>query len=384
MSKKMLQKSFTQPDYQSKAGNKLISEQQTSRSGVELFVLAIIGLLLLAGCTGSSQQVVTAQALSQIKAPDPNKELQQQLMVQASQTSAANYKDYQVGPEDQLAIVIFGQDNLNRELRVNGQGEIAMPLIGVVKVAGLTPQQIQTRLQEMYNAHFLVNPQITVEVKEFRHQRVAVTGAVAKPGSYEIIGPRTLLEVLSLAGGFSNTITPTGQAGDVIDVIRHQNAPDGATSLKAGGSKPFTPKTETMVIDLRRLVSGQSPELNIPVRNGDVIHVPFAGTAYVLGGVRKPGNIAVKENLTVSQAVALAGGVDPILGTNSITVMRFDDQGKAISINTNLSNIIARNDPDLPVKDNDVVVVNESSVKKTLFILRTLLPMPSGSYGLGY
>jgi polysaccharide export outer membrane protein len=351
-------------------------------------VLILMGLGLMIGCGGPSQQVLTAQALSKMQAPpDPNKELQQQLMVQASQASLVNYKDYQVGPEDQLAIVIFGQDNLNRELRVNGQGEITMPLVGVVKVAGLTPQEVQKRLEELYNARFLVNPQITVTVKEFRHQRVAVTGAVAKPGSYEIIGPRTLLEVLSLAGGFSNLGSPTGggaQAGDVVDVIRHQNAPDVAKTMKVGSSQPFSPKTETMVIDLRRLVSGQAPELNIPIRNGDVIHVPFAGTAYVLGGVRKPGNIAVKENLTVAQAVALAGGVDPILGTNSITIMRFDEQGKPISINTNLSSIIARNDEDLPVKNNDVVVVNESTVKKTLYILRTLLPMPSGSYGLGY
>ena len=340
-----------------------------------------IGLSLVLGCSGPSQQVLTGQALSKMQAPDPNKELQQQLMAQASQASLVNYKDYQVGPEDQLAIVIFGQENLNRELRVNGQGEIPMPLVGVVKVADMTPQQIQKHLEELYNARFLVNPQITVTVKEYRHQRVAVTGAVAKPGSYEIIGPRTLLEVLSLAGGFSNmgsqSIGGGAQAGDVVDVIRHQNAPDMATSMKAGGSQPFSPKTETMVIDLRRLVSGQAPELNIPIRSGDVVHVPFAGTAYVLGGVRKPGNIAVKENLTVAQAVALAGGVDPILGTNNITIMRFDEKGKPISINTNLGNIIARNDPDLPLKDNDVVVVNESTIKKTLFLFKTLLPVPT-------
>ena len=167
-------------------------------------VIGLMALSLLGGCAGPSQQVLTAQALSQRQAPNPNKELQNQLMVQATQASLVNYKDYKVGPEDQLAIVIYGQDNLNRELRVNGQGEITMPLVGVVKVAGMTPQEIEKRLVELYDARFLVNPQITVEVKEFRHQRVAVTGAVAKPGSYEIIGPRTLLEVLSLAGGFSN------------------------------------------------------------------------------------------------------------------------------------------------------------------------------------
>ena len=345
-------------------------------------VIGLMALSLLGGCAGTSQQVLTAQALSQKRAANPNQDLQNQLMVQATQISQVSYKDYKVGPEDQLAITIYGQDNLSRELRVTGQGEITMPLVGVVKVSGMTTQEIEKRLGELYDARYLVNPQVTVEVKEFRHQRVAVTGAVSKPGSYEIIGPRTLLEVLSMAGGFTNAPTLQGQAGDVVNVIRHQNAPDLTEKMKTGIVQPFAPKTETTVIDLRRLVSGQEPQLNITVRNGDVIHVPYAGTAYVLGGVRKPGNIAVKENLTVSQAVSMAGGVDPILGTNSISVMRFDDQGKAISINTNLNSIIDRNDPDLPVKDNDVIVVKESTLKKTLYVIRTLLPIPTGSYSM--
>jgi polysaccharide biosynthesis/export protein len=348
-----------------------------------IIVIGLMALSLLDGCVGPSPQALSAQALAQRQTPNPNQALQNQLIMEGTQASLASYKDYKVGTEDQLAIAVYGQDNLNRELRVNGQGEITMPLVGVVKVAGMAPQEIERHLAELYDARFLVNPQVTVEVKEFRHQRVAVTGAVAKPGSYEIIGPRTLLEVLSLAGGFSS-IASAVQAGDVVNVIRHQNAPDQAKTIEPGGLAPFAPKTETLVIDLRRLVSGQEPQLNIPVRNGDVVYVPFAGTAYVLGGVRKPGNIAVKEKITVSQAVALAGGVDPILGTNNITIMRFDEQGKPISINTNLNSIIARNDDDLPIKDNDVVVVNESAVKKSLFILRTLLPMPSGSYGVGF
>ena len=97
--------------------------------------------------------------------------------------------------------------------------------------------------------------------------------------------------------------------------------------------------------------------------------------------MRKPGNIAVKENITVSQAVAMAGGVDPMLGTNSITILRFDDQGKPISINTNLSSIIARNDPDLPLKESDVVVVNESTIKKAFYLIKNLLPI-SGGYSM--
>ena len=161
------------------------------------------------------------------------------------------------------------------------------------------------------------------------------------------------------------------------NVIRHQNAPDLTRDLKAAGKQSYTPKKETMVIDLRRLVSGQAPELNITVQNGDVVHVPFAGTAYVLGGVTKPGSVPVKESLTVSQAVALAGGIEPLLGTNNITIMRFDAQGKPISINTNLSRIISRNEEDLHIRENDVVVVNQSGIKKALYLIRALLPVPT-------
>ncbi|MBM4285793.1 MAG: hypothetical protein FJ128_11180 [Deltaproteobacteria bacterium] len=351
------------------------------RCGWSPAALVIIILACVAGCGGPSPQMLTAPVPAHRPAPNQDNQMQQQLMVQASRASLARYKDYQVGAEDLLVIQIYGQDKLNREIRVNGQGEITLPLVGVVKVAGLTTQQIEKRLWALYDADYLVNPQLTVAVKEFRHQRVAVTGAVDKPGSYELIGPRTLLEALSLAGGLSNK--PGAQAGDVVNVIRHQNAPDLVRKVQARAVQPFAPQTDTLVIDLRRLVSGRAPELNISVQNGDVIHVHFAGTAYVLGGVRKSGNIAVKENLTVSQAVALAGGIDPILGTNNITILRFDEQGKPRKIDTNLKSIIAGTDDDLPVKDNDVIVVNESAIKKAAYVIRTLIPIPSGGYSLG-
>ncbi len=72
-----------------------------------------------------------------------------------------------MGPEDQLAVDVFGQEKLSRVLRVNGQGEIAMPLVGPVKVGGLTTQQIEKRLEEAYGSNYLVNPQVSVEVKEY-------------------------------------------------------------------------------------------------------------------------------------------------------------------------------------------------------------------------
>ena len=344
---------------------------------VSQICIVVIGLSLLGGCGGPSQQRLAAQALAQRQAPIPNQDLQPQLTLPPPpQSSGASYKDYRVGPEDLLEIDIYGQEKMKRILRVSGQGDITMPLLGAVKVAGLTPQKIEKRLGELYDAQFLVNPQVTVVVKEFRYQRVSVTGAVAKPGTYELIGPRTLLEVLALAGGLASQIGSI-PAGDIVNVLRQQNAPEPAGTKQGDTSQISTPPKETVVIDLRGLVSGQSPELNIMVANGDVVHVPFADTAYVMGAVKQPKSVAVKENLTVSQAVALAGGLDPIFATNRITIMRFDKQGSPIIIKANLNSIIARNEPDIPIKGSDVVIVNESVVKKALYLFKALIPQPS-------
>jgi len=343
--------------------------------------LLIVSLLFLGGCGGGPMKYQTLESIPPVKEPDPNKELQQQLMVQAARASRADYRDYKVGPEDLLLVEVYGQDELKRELRVNGQGQITMPLVGVVKVGGLTTKEIEKRLMELYGSQYLRNPQVTVEVKEFHHQRVAVTGAVAEPGFYEIIGPRSLLEVLAIAGGIINEPNRI-QAGDVIHVIRHQNAAEVAETGSTGSTHSFSPRTQTLVINLRRLVSGEAPDLNVTVHAGDVVHVPFAGNAYVLGGVKKPGNVAVRQNLTLTQAVAMAGGVDPLVGTYKITVMRFDEQGRPVSIETNLKNIAARTDPDLRVEDNDVILVNVGEVKRALWMIRQILPIPSGGYSI--
>ena len=347
-----------------------------------------ISLLFIWGCGGAPMKYQTFERKPKLP-NEVNQELQQQLMMQAAQSSLADYRDYKVGPEDLLTVSIeaYGQakspnqDASLREVRVNGQGQITMPLVGVVQVAGLTTQEVEQRLKELYGADYLRNPQITVSVKEFAHKRVAVTGAVTKPGYYDIIGPRSLLEVLAMAGGIANE-TNRLQAGDVVHVIRPQKSTEGAKTTKVGMTQSFSPQTNTTVINLQQLVSGRAPELNLKVQAGDVVYVPFAGNAYVLGGVKKPGNIPVKQNLTVSQAVAMAGGVDPLFGTYDITVMRFDSQGRPVSITMNLNNIAKQKDPDIPIEDNDVILVKVGELKKTLWVIRQILPIPTGGYAI--
>lgn len=346
-----------------------------------------MGMLVLwglgiTGCGGSGTYGQRAQILTHLEGQRKTAQVQQQLLTQANEAAPIEYRDYRVGPEDFLEIQVFGQDSLNRRVRVNGQGGISLPLVGEIIVAGLSPQKIEKRLVEAYGSQYLRNPQVTVTVKEYRHRRVAVTGAVEKPGQFEMIGPRTLLEMLALAGGLQDK--PGAKAGDVIHVIRSQRASDPAERMKAPSERSFSPHAETLVIDARQLLQEGKSELNIPIRHGDVIHVPFAGNAYVLGGVRRPGSVTVRDNLTLTQAVAMAGGLDPLLSTPQVNIMRLNKTGAPITLHANLRKVMESEETDVPLQDNDVVVVGESSLRKALFVFKELLPgTVSGAYRFG-
>ena len=319
-------------------------------------------MVLVIGCGATvllQPQPVPAQLEKLQRAGEP------QRLASSSRPSKASPNDYLVGPEDLLDVQFFGQDDLNRQVRVNGEGEVTLPLVGSVKVAGFSPKTIEKRLMEAYGTRYLRTPQINLSVKEYRHQRVSVTGAVDKPGYYEIIGPRKLLEILAMAGGLQDKGADS-KAGDVVQVIREHGNP------------------QTLIIDLKRLQVKGDPELNVTIRSGDVVHVPFAGNAYVLGGVRAPGCVAVRDNLTLSQALAMTGGADPVLANNQITVMRLDDNRNPITITAHLKKVLSHQEPDVPLKDNDVVVVNVSSFKKGLYVFNRLIPGGGGSVSGAY
>lgn len=336
--------------------------------------LLLLTCILIWGCAGPSQSRQPEQLLSQVQTQSKNQELQEKLL-SLGRTTFDSYKDYAVGPEDLLEIIFLGVGDLGRVVRVDGEGKIGLPLVGPVPVSGLSPEQIAANLSKLYREREIIkNPQITVTVKEYRHQRVMVTGAVNKPGSYEMIGPRTLLEVLGKAGGLND------KAGDMVHIIRSQSAPDRAKVLKKGDPKSLAPGSETIVVDMRRLMIEGATDLNLPIQGGDVVHVLPARMAYVLGAIKKPGEVPVKEKMTVTKALALTQGLDPLLASNRVSILRFDAKGERISIPVDLGKVETGQDPDPELKENDIVFVEENVVKKFLFYFRNMMP---GSFGLG-
>jgi polysaccharide biosynthesis/export protein len=167
------------------------------------------------------------------------------------------------------------------------------------------------------------------------------------------------------------------KAGDLVYVTRAQNA--SALVKPAKGTPERSSKPENIVIDLRRLLSGGAMELNIPIKSGDVIYVPPAQMAFILGAVKKPGQVPVRDNLTVTQAVALTEGKDLTLSSNSATILRFDERGERVVVPVNLKLVATGEEPDPKLKANDIVIVEESGWRRFFFDVKNFLP---GSFGL--
>ncbi len=317
-------------------------------------------------------QLPPQQIVAQIDAQGKQLQMQEQLLKQAAMLPMRDFKDYKVGPEDLLTVTFLGADKLSADALVNGQGEISLLLVGDVKVAGLTTPEIARKLTQLYKqGDYLANPQITVAVKDYRHQRVAITGAVNKPDFYPLIGPRTLLEVLSMAGGLSD------KSGETVHIIRSESGSQAPTG--ASPQQSFSPGSQTIVVDLNMLLLKGAMELNYPIQNGDVVHVPFARTAYVMGAVVRPGGVLLQDNMTVTKAIAQSGGVHLVLASDNATILRIDENGQRQTLPIDIGQITKGLQPDVALKPNDIVYVQESATRRFFFDFKTFLP---GSVGI--
>jgi polysaccharide export outer membrane protein len=257
--------------------------------------------------------------------------------------NAVGPEDHPVGPEDLLEISVFEIPDLSRTVRVSAKGTISLPLLGEMRVDGLTSMQLETKLRDELTKRYLQDPQVSVFVREYGSKKVSVIGAVGKPGVYEMLGSRTLLEILSQAGG----LTP--QAGAELYVIRPGK--DGT-----GGEK--------LTVSVNDLMISRNPALNLAIQPGDIISAPNDRPSYVYvdGAVKTPGRIEQLASRPISllQAVAKAGGTTDRANLKGVQILRQQAGGTQTVMQTNLKRIRQGKDPDPILQDGDVVVVQET------------------------
>jgi polysaccharide export outer membrane protein len=189
-------------------------------------------------------------------------------------------------------------------------------------------------------------------------------GAVEKPNAYNVTGPKTVLDMLAMAGGLRK------DAGYLLFLIRSPQLEGEATS-EGGGLDRKSP--ETFVIDLEELLVQGNFALNMSVIHGDVVNVPVGGKVFVGGEVRKPGGFPLKgERMTLTQAIVLAGGLKTEAAGATTKVFRYSPRhgtGKEV-LTANVYDIQKGQEEDLYLKENDIIIVPRHGVKGFLVEFR--------------
>lgn len=264
---------------------------------------------------------------------------------------------YRIGPGDVLDVRIYNRPQLSRDaVRVEGNGMIRMPLIegeiqAACKTEGELAQEISTRYARYYR-----NLPVDVFIKEYHAREVALIGAVNEQGRYQMQRHIRLLELLTFAKG------PSDKAGQTINIVR---AP--RTDLCAADSDPAT-RENFISLKLNDTLRGEE-RANPYVEPGDIVTIPEAEQVYVVGNVFTPKTLPLKEPLTVSRAIAMAGGALRDSKTDKVRIMRQNPTGKS-ELYVNLSAIAKKKEDDVLLQPNDIVEVPESTGKS---IIRSLL-----------
>jgi polysaccharide export outer membrane protein len=196
-------------------------------AGVSLLAGAICGPIAVnvseaqgvSAAQGTTTALSAAPGAMPAQAPVPSASAPTQIDVIPSERSAPGAvriepveEEYRIGTQDLLEVQVLGVQDLRREARVNAKGMIGMPLLGAVKVAGLTTAEAEALIAGLYSKNYLQNPEVSVFVKEYTRQNVTIDGAVSKPGIYPLKGPTTLLQAIANAGG-------QGSLTDLTDVV---------------------------------------------------------------------------------------------------------------------------------------------------------------------
>lgn len=263
------------------------------------------------------------------------------LILFARSGSSATVEGYRIGPGDVLKVTVWGHEDLSRPVVVPADGRIPFPLIGDVQVTGLTPTELEGRLRELLGKDYLVDPQVTVSVQEYRSQRVFVLGEAEKPGTYPLTGRTTLLDVLSQAGG------PAKTSSRQAVVVRAPKAEAPVT--------PGTAGTTTFRVNLTKLLDGISTE-NLVLESGDTVYLPKQTSFFVLGEVKKPGAYVLDKDTSALEAITLAGGFTERAASTVAKVLRRKADGSQETIALDLGGSDARA-RDFLLTENDTILV---------------------------
>jgi polysaccharide biosynthesis/export protein len=266
-----------------------------------------------------------------------------------------------IGPDDSISILALNCDEISKTWRISSAGDLNLPLLGSVRASGLTVQQLEDTLAERLKK-FVIEPQVTVFVTDFRSQPVTVTGAVEKPGVYQLETCKSLFEVLVMAGGPKN-------AGSTVNLKRAtQRGSIGLPNTVLDKDGIYA----SVDLDMKEVLEGRGSKATLPLLPDDLISVAPARPArfvHIAGEVNKPGavELVTQESVSLMKVLAVAGGLTKDAKASTTMIMHNNANGVLTSTAfVNVDKIEHGKARDLDLTDGDIVVVPTSGLKSTL------------------
>jgi len=253
-----------------------------------------------------------------------------------------DFSKLKIQPGFLLSAQVFDEPDMSGQFRVDPAGNVVLPLVGAIHVAGDTIFEAQDKIQEsLKTGGILKNPQVTLDIAEYAATMVTVLGEVGSPGRLQMLAPHSLLDVIGFAGG------ETQFAGGVVE-LRHEQ--DG--------------KTETTSYHYGRDSNGDGIA-DVTVHDGDTVIVPRAGIVYVLGQVTRPGGFLMQEDgkLDVAQAISMAMGTTLLASTKHILIIRRKPDGTFVQFEVSYKQMVRGKIAPPELQPQDIVYVPNSQIK---------------------
>jgi polysaccharide export outer membrane protein len=238
-----------------------------------------------------------------------------------------------IGVGDQIFITVFGQPDMSAEVTVNDNLQVTLPLIGTLKVGGLTPPAIEKLIsQRLKEGQYLLNPEVSIQVRQIRSHIMSVLGEVQKPGRFVIAGKMTILDALATAGGLT-------QRADSAAILIRRSVLKGAQTHR-----------QEITVSMNQILESTKDDMDLELKNDDVVFVAQQKLFYVFGEVRKPGAYPMEPELNVMRVLSISGGVTDRGSMKRIRIHRKDPDQKIREVTPDLG---------YPVLGGDVIYVDE-------------------------
>jgi len=333
----------------------------TVRAALSHYMLALMGAFALGACSSTKAPVpplVTTYPGGSLDSP--NSRINHVVLGQATQESDRN--EAPLGGGDLLEIQVADVPELkNVKMRVTPAGTILLPLLGQLRVEGMTAEELHEKLRTLLAEKYVRNPQVSVSVAEMRSHKVAVMGQVQHPGLFDMSSRMRVTDAIGMAGGLKDEASPR------VYLLRRlpERPPTAGKKTPASSGSEQAAKTSPpgglapgiVEIDLRQLLDGRGERGNLLLRPGDIVEVPRAGTVFVGGNVKNPKAVDILGGrMTAQQAIIGAGGPSQIGEMSKIRIYRLLPNGQRQEIKLDLSK---KNSAriDFPLQKDDVVMV---------------------------